>query len=179
MTHQTLAQIFFWLLAAIAVGSALLTITRRNAVHSALFLVMCFFSLAGLYVMLNAQFIAAVQVIVYAGAIMVLFLFVVMLLESGNAESGLNTVSFQSALGWTFGIIIALQLAYIFFALKIAAVAKEEMVPQSVINKVGSTEMVSTVLYTKYIYPFEIVSVLLLIAIVGAIVIAKKTRKET
>jgi NADH-quinone oxidoreductase subunit J len=129
--------------------------------------------------MLNAQFIAAVQVIVYAGAIMVLFLFVVMLLESGNAESGLNTVSFQSALGWTFGIIIALQLAYIFFALKIATVAKDELVPQSVIRKVGSTEMVSTVLYTKYLYPFEIVSVLLLIAIVGAIVIAKKTRKET
>jgi len=168
------SAVLFWTFAAVAVVSALLTITRRNAVYSALFLVLCFFSIAGLYVLLNAQFIAAVQVIVYAGAIMVLFLFVIMLLNGGSCPEEDKGGGAQSVFGWLFGVILGLSLAYLTMGLKLASLAKDAQIPQDAIIKAGNSEVVAKILYTRYIYPFEAVSVLLLIAIIGAVIISKK-----
>lgn len=115
-----LTTIMFWVFAVVAVVSALLVITRSNTIYSALSLVLCFFSVAGLYVMLNAQFIAAAQVIVYAGAIMVLFLFVIMLIGAG-ASRGEERFTGQSVLGWAIGVIMVVQLASLLVGFKVAA----------------------------------------------------------
>jgi NADH:ubiquinone oxidoreductase subunit 6 (subunit J) len=123
-----LTQGLFWVLAVVAVGSALLMITRRNAVYSALFLVMCFFSVAGLYVLLNAQFIAAVQVIVYTGAIMVLFLLTIMLLGPGHAP-GEEYLSSQTLLGWVFGILLAVQVITQVSGLSVKPVVTKQPLP--------------------------------------------------
>lgn len=168
-------QALFWIFATVAAVSALLTITRRNAIYSALFLVLCFCSLAALYVLLNAQFIAAAQVIVYAGAIMVLFVFVVMLLSSGKADAG-EAVSAQSAFGWMFGLILAMQAGMFLWGAKLGKAPHYDKVTQEAINAAGGTEIVAYYLFTKFLYPFEIVSILLLVAIVGSIMIARKQK---
>jgi NADH-quinone oxidoreductase subunit J len=170
-----LKQVMFWMLAVMSVGSALVVITRKNAIYSALFLVVCFFSIAGLYVLLNAQFIAAVQVIVYAGAVMVLFLFAIMLLQSGRVQ-GEESATLQTALGWVFGIALGVQVIVLIGALRMATIAKNMQVTDDMIRDIGSTEIVGYALYSRYIYPFEAVSVLLLVAIVGAVIIAKRKK---
>jgi NADH-quinone oxidoreductase subunit J len=170
-----LKQVLFWTLAFVSVGSALLVITRKNAIYSALFLVVCFFSIAGLYLMLNAQFVAAVQVIVYAGAIMVLFLFAVMLLQSGRTPGEEHT-TLQTLLGWVLGFVLAAQVVMLIFTLRLASVPSHLQVTQERFQEVGNTEMIGYALYSKYIYPFEAVSVLLLISIIGAVMISKKNK---
>lgn len=114
-----LTTIMFWALAVVAAGAALMVITRANAIYSALSLVLCMFALAGLYVMLNAHFIAAAQVIVYAGAIMVLFLFVIMLLGPG-ASRGEERFTSQAILGWAIGVIMVVQLASLLAGFRLA-----------------------------------------------------------
>ena len=132
-----LTTVMFYSLAAVAVISALLVITRRNAVYSALFLVLCFFAVAGLYVMLNAQFIAAAQVIVYAGAIIVLFLFTVMLLGAGNSP-GEEIYTPQTLLAWALGLVIVFQLGWLLSTFRIAEQSNEPYmhdVPAQVTDK--------------------------------------------
>jgi NADH:ubiquinone oxidoreductase subunit 6 (subunit J) len=115
-----LTTIMFWVFAVVAVLAALMVITRSSAIHSALSLVLCFFAVAGLYVMLNAHFIAVAQVIVYAGAIMVLFLFVIMLIGAG-ASRGEERFTGQAILGWAIGAIMVVQLASLLAGFKLAA----------------------------------------------------------
>ena len=157
----------FALFAAVLIASGLLVILHRNPVTSALFLVLAFCSLAGLYIMMSAEFVGMVQVIVYAGAIMVLFLFVIMYLNLGrDVESGLPT-QLRRGLGWVAGAALLGEAA---------ALIGWRAVPGPVADtpvQAGNTQAIGQVLYTRYLFPFEITSLLLLVAMVGVIVIGK------
>jgi NADH-quinone oxidoreductase subunit J len=160
-------QIIFFLLAATALISGIMVVIQVNPVRSALFLVLNFFALAGIYLLANAQFIAAIQIIVYAGAIMVLFLFVIMLLNLRQPEEG----GAQLHLGQK---IIGSSLATATAALVIYTIVKIKLPPgRPAVPDFGSTEMVAKSLFTDYLLPFEVTSILLLVAVVGAVILAR------
>ncbi len=163
-------EILFWLLSAMAVGCALGVILSRNPVSSVLFLILTFFSISGHYIMLNAQFLAIVNIIVYAGAIMVLFLFVIMLMNL-NAD-----VEPQKSKIVQFAGIIS---GGILFLVLLAALRSASMIPlEKRSTEIGLISNLGKLLFTKYVLPFEISSVLFLSAIIGAIVIGKKDEGE-
>ncbi|MFO7445880.1 MAG: NADH-quinone oxidoreductase subunit J [Ignavibacteriaceae bacterium] len=166
---MSLDLILFIVFAGVAAASAVLMITRSNAVISALFLILNMGSLAGIYLLLNAQFIAVVQVIVYAGAIMVLFLFVIMLLRP-EKERLLETKGIK-AFAFAIAILVFLQLAYMIFLANPSQAGNPE-VAASV--DAGTVESIGRELYTNYILPFEAAGYLLLAATIGALVLAKK-----
>ncbi|HEY6193148.1 MAG TPA: NADH-quinone oxidoreductase subunit J [Bacteroidota bacterium] len=167
MNTETL---FFFLVAGLAVVSGLLVVTRANPIKSVLFLIVNFFCLAVLYLTLQAQFIAVIQIIVYAGAIMVLFLFVIMLLNLGD-ETRTAVKPGVAKLG-----AIALAAAVLAEILIGAGVLHLQSAPAQSDRAagMGTVESVGAVLYTGYLLPFEITSILLLAAMVGVIVLAKK-----
>jgi NADH-quinone oxidoreductase subunit J len=161
-------QIIFFLLAATALISGIMVVIQVNPVRSALFLVLNFFALAGIYLLANAQFIAAIQIIVYAGAIMVLFLFVIMLLNLRQPEEGGSQLHIGQKI---FGSTLATATA----ALVIYTIMKIKVPPgRPWTAEFGTTEMVARSLFTEYLLPFEATSILLLVAVVGAVVLAKK-----
>ena len=164
--------LLFYGLAAIMVVSSLMVILRKSPVHSALFLVLTFLCLAGVYLLLNAEFIAAVQVIVYAGAIMVLFLFVIMLLNLEIEVASQSGHSLQKFWAMVLSIILAISLGFIMTA-KVFTGAKGTYTLEKV-NEMGNSELIGRLLFTDFLLPFEITSVLLLAAIIGAIILAKK-----
>lgn len=167
---MNLEIILFILFAGVAAISAVLMITRKNPVMSALFLILNFGALAGLYLLLNAQFIAVTQVIVYAGAIMVLFLFVIMLLRPEHEISILKMPGIKM-FSFAIVILVFLQLAYmIFFAHPTGALNPDV---NASINA-GTIEQIGKTLYTNYVLPFEAAGYLLLAAAIGALVLAKK-----
>jgi len=159
---------FFYFLSGIAVVSAMLVITRRNAVHSAIALIFTLLSLAGLYLMLYAPFVAAVQIILYVGGIMVLFLFVIMLV---NIDRTMVEEQFNKQ--WLAGVLAALALGALFVVVyaKGSAIFPAKNVAMS---ESSNTQQIGLMLYQNYLLPFEIASLLLLVAIVGAVVMAKK-----
>ena len=164
-------QVMFWLCGIIAIIFSFMMIIKRNPVHSALCLVVVFVSMAVLYVLLGAEFMAAVQVIVYAGAIMVLFLFVIMLLNleeevhrQGKSRLTLKTSSIVGA---------GLLLLFLISGGVFRAVSNMGTAGQAA-AETSNTRAVAELLFTKYLLPFEVTSVLLLAAIVGAIVLAGK-----
>jgi NADH-quinone oxidoreductase subunit J len=161
--------VLFAALAAVLVVSSLLVILHRNPVSSALFLVLAFCSLAGIYLLLRAEFIGMVQVIVYAGAIMVLFLFVIMYLNLGHDVEGGVAIAVRRGLGWVIGAVLVVEGALLLGR----GWAPGPAAPQSVTPAVGNTQAVGLLLYTRYLFPFEITSMVLLVAMVGAIVIAR------
>ncbi|MBI3586049.1 MAG: NADH-quinone oxidoreductase subunit J [Ignavibacteriales bacterium] len=145
-------------------------ITRRSPVMSALYLILNFFALAGLYLTLHAQFIAVIQILVYAGAIMVLFLFVIMLLNLGDEKKLSEKMSYKKIIpaGLSFGLLMEL--------LYIVSYAKSDL-PLTHIERateIGTVEYVGKALFTDFLFPFEVTSILLLAAIIGAVVLAKK-----
>ncbi len=158
--------------AAILVLSSVMVVVHRNPVTSALFLVVAFCSLAGIYLLLRAEFLGLVQVIVYAGAIMVLFLFVIMYLNLGHdTEAGLAP-ALRRGIGWLVGLTLLLIAATLFmrpWAAGPAAPAPPSPAP-------GNTQAVGLLLYSRYLFPFEITSIVLLVAMVGVIVIARGRR---
>jgi NADH-quinone oxidoreductase subunit J len=165
----------FWLFAAVAILAAVLCITRRSPVASALWLVTTLFNVAALFVLLDAHFLAAVQVLVYAGAIMVLFLFVIMLLNLGERNPG------ESG-GWRpgrlVGGLVALGLLAELFVLRRAVPPDSIRLPAGAsaahLAAQGAVKSLSVPLFQAYLVPFEITSVMLLAAIVGAVVLAKR-----
>lgn len=161
-------QFFFYLLSAVAIISAVFVITRRNAVHSALSLIVTLLSLAGLYLMLYAPFVAAVQIVVYAGGIMVLFLFVIMLV---NLEKAVKEAQFNKQ--WIAGVVAAVCLAALFAVVYHKGAALFPGTPLT-LAETDNTQRIGIGLYQTYVLPFEIASLLLLVAIVGAVVMAKK-----
>ena len=167
---MNLEIILFIIFGTIAAISAVLMVTRNNAVISALFLVLNFACLSGLYLLLNAQFIAVTQIIVYAGAIMVLFLFVIMLLRP-DSDLVLRKKSRIKIIAITAGIFIFIQLVYIIFFFSPPVSQKSSV--QSSINS-GTIEQIGTEIYTNYIISFEAAGFLLLAAAIGALVLAKK-----
>jgi len=159
--------ILFALIAVLAVGSALAMLFSRNAVYSALFLVFNFLIVAVLYLLLNAAFIAMVQVTVYAGAIMVLFLFVVMLL-GGEQISGKPSTKWQLPLALIFGAALLAVLGYMLLFRPSGAVSLPPVTADF-----GSPAVVGGELFRRYLVPIEIASVLLLVSMVGAIVLTR------
>jgi NADH-quinone oxidoreductase subunit J len=159
---------FFYLLSGLAILSGVLVITRKNPVHSALALILTLLSLAGLYLMLYAPFVAGVQIILYAGGIMVLFLFVIMLV---NLERSQREEQFNSQ--WIVGLIAALALGTLFVGIYVKGKA---LFPEHSVQlpEQLNTQQIGIVLYGDYMFAFEIASLLLLVAIIGAVVMAKK-----
>jgi NADH-quinone oxidoreductase subunit J len=162
--------VVFVVLAPLAVVSALAMVLTRNAIYSALLLVVNFFCLAGFYVLLEAQFVAAVQVIVYAGAIMVLFLFVLMLLGTGNEVAITETLRGQrpAAVLLSLGLLVAV-VAAIF-----AGVFDAEPASLAAANEGGNVQAVGRLLFTRYTFAFETAGILLVVAAVGALVLGKR-----
>ncbi|MDO8955373.1 MAG: NADH-quinone oxidoreductase subunit J [Deltaproteobacteria bacterium] len=165
-------MVFFILLAVVTTITAILVIVQRNPVASAIYLIITFFCLAGIYLLLNAQFIAIIQVLVYAGAIMVLFLFVIMLLNLEKEKKIITRHRLQKVVGVFLGVILLAQIGMIFNSVLLEG-GKGNFPPEKV-AAIGNTEVVARLLFTDFLLPFEITSVLLLVAIIGAIVLAKK-----
>lgn len=164
--------LIFYSLAAVMVVSSLMVILRKNPVHSALFLILTFFCLAGIFLQLNAEFIAAVQVIVYAGAIMVLFLFVIMLLNVEREAAAGGGRRLQKFCALLLCLIVANALVAA-SGMSVFTGARGAYPPEKV-AAVGNSALIGKALFTDFLLPFEITSVLLLAAIIGAVVLAKK-----
>ncbi len=165
-----LPELFFGYYAVVIVFLSILVVTRRNPVHSVMWMLLLFFHIAGLYLFLNAEFIAAIQVIVYAGAILVLFLFVVLLL---NLREEIKTDRLIGS--WPVAFVIA----SVFFV--IVSISIKSLVPAppgkysiAFIQEVTHTKALGQLLYTEFLFPFEIASLVLLVAVIGAIVLAKR-----
>jgi NADH-quinone oxidoreductase subunit J len=161
-------------MAFLALGSAILMIRARNAVHSALLLVGNFFTLAVMYVLLDAHFLAAVQIIVYAGAIMVLFLFVIMLLGVDRDESLVERIPFQYPLAIILGVGFAGTAVW---AIR-STLGGTPFRGLEDANATGNVEALGRVLFTKYMFPFEVASVLLIVAAIGAMVLGRRRDEE-
>ncbi len=169
MSLAYLEPILFVGLALVAGISGLLVVTQRHAIYSALYLIITMGSLAGLYILLEAHFVWAVQVLVYAGAIMVLFLFVIMLLNLPREDVPYARRDFRRILlAGGLATMLLLELALVLIFRPNVGAAK------ALTPGFGTTEMVGRLLFSQYLFPFEITSVILLIAIVGALVLAKK-----
>ena len=167
-------MIIFLGLAAVAIATAVSMLISRNAIYSAVFLVMNFITIAVLYLLLNAAFIALVQVTVYAGAIMVLFLFVIMLLGAEHVEAS-RRMPWQLPVAVVFGLILVGEFGLMLYT-RMDALTESV---QSVVEGFGSPASVGSELFRTYLIPFEITSVLLLVAMVGAIVLSRNDRKES
>src|SRR6266852_5344144 len=159
---------FFYLFAALMLIGGIAVITRKNPVHSALALIVTLLAQASIYLMLYAPFVAGVQIILYAGGIMVLFLFVIMLV---SIDRSIRERQFNSQ--WVVGIIAATALGGLFIAVytKGTSIFPEHVLP---VVENDNTQKVATMLYGQYMFAFEIASLLLLVAIIGAVVMAKK-----
>jgi len=166
-----LLQIGFIYLATVIVLCALMVVISKNPVHSALYMLPLFFHVAGIFVMLDAEFVAAVQILVYAGAILVLFLFVIMLLNVRSEEAGER---FQ--MSWPVAVPLAITLAGIFMIalLHTKTMGVHGKYTVETLKAIGNSQAIGQVLYTDFLFPFEIASVILLVAMVGAIVLATK-----
>jgi len=163
--------VFFYLFAAVSVAAAVLVVVQKKAVYSALALIVCFGAMAGLFFQLGSQFIAAIQVIVYAGAIMVLFVFVIMLIDpeaEAYPEGSLRHISFW-AIPLAVMLVFLLIQAFPDFLGSAAGNRAASVQPE------GSVENVARALFTQYVVPFEVTSILILVAILGAIVLARRS----
>ena len=163
-------SIFFFVVAAVAVIMSIMVVTCKNPINSALSLVMTFFCLATFYVMLDAPFMAVTQVIVYAGAIMVLIVFVIMLLNV-KAESG-KRGSHSVLAGSAMGVFILFLTCW--FLIKGSMTGATGTMDTAQVIKYGHVELIGKALFTDFLLPFEITSLLLLAAIIGAVILAKK-----
>jgi len=161
-----MAPVAFFAIAAIAVASALGLILRPNAIHGALFLVVNLGSVAALYLMLGAEFLAAAQVIVYAGAIMVLFVFAIMVLIPGKEEAGPDPRRGARLVALPVGGLLLLVLVFV--------VVSRWNAPRGAVVPSGSASAVGRLLFTSYLFPFELTSVLLLAAMVGVLLLARR-----
>ncbi len=176
---MTAGSVFYWIIfiltALTAIGAAVMVITRRNPIHSAMFLVLNFLCIAVLYLLLNAQFIAIVQVMIYAGAIMMLVIFVIMLL---SVEEEKRQRPMRLSPAQVMGLVLVLILfAQLIYGVAIAVLPGDlgEFSPER-IARVGDVKTVAGLLFTKFLFPFEVASILLLVGIIGAVILSKKER---
>lgn len=168
---MTIEALLFYFFAVTGVGSAVAMVIAKNAVHAALLLVAVQVALAIMFLLQGAFFIAALQVIVYAGAIMVLFIFVVMLLGVDKKEALVERLAFQRTLAVGLGLLLVAQIAYL--AVRGALEVASEPVVKALPGE-GNVEAVARVLFTNWALPFEATSILLVVAVVGAMVLAKR-----
>ncbi len=173
-------HVLFFVFAALAVLSALGVVMRKNPVHAGVSLLMTFVSFAALYILINAQFIAVIQITIYAGAILVLVLFVIMLLNLRDPGRGFIDLAFNTRQGVAALVFVGLfiiELVTLLFLRYFQPANTSGPYSTAKINATGSIESLAEVLFTKYLFPFEVVSVLLLVAIIGAVVLTRRDSK--
>ncbi len=172
-----IATICFYLFSAILVASAVMVIAARNPVHSVLFLILAFFNAAGLFVLMGAEFLAMILVVVYVGAVAVLFLFVVMMLDVDFAKLRSGFMKYLPV-GAAVGLILLAELALVAGAWTFAPeAASATQVPIPDPAQVGNTHALGLVLYTDYVYVFQVAGLVLLVAMIGAIVLTLRDRE--
>jgi NADH-quinone oxidoreductase subunit J len=168
-----LVEILFWSFSAVLVGAAFGVILARNPVHSVLYLVLCFFNAAVLWLLIEAEFLAIVLVLVYVGAVMVLFLFVVMMLDI-NVEQLREGFARNAPLGVLIAVIMVIELWYVLWVRRLGIELPGATAP--LMEGPGNTAEIGAVLYTEYVYPFQLAAVVLLIAIIAAITLTMRKR---
>ena len=174
MIVQALA---FYMFATVAIAAGVMVISARNPVHSVLFLIAAFFNAAGLFVLMGAEFLAMILVIVYVGAVAVLFLFVVMMLDINFVEMRQGFLQYLP-IGGLIGVILLIELLFIFASWTMAPdAANVAAAPMSALGEVSNTRALGLLLYTKYIYFFQASGLVLLVAMIGAIVLTLRKRK--
>ena len=172
------AALFFYLFAAVAIAAAVMVIAARNPVHSVLFLILAFFNGAGLFILLGAEFLAFILVIVYVGAVAVLFLFVVMMLDVDFAELRQGMLTYMPV-GATIGLILLVELVLVLGTWTITPEALQLVgAPAPDAAAVTNTEALGRILYTRYIYFFQAAGMILLVAMIGAIVLTLHHKRD-
>jgi NADH-quinone oxidoreductase subunit J len=166
-----LDTVLFYVFALLSLGGGILTITRRSPVHSAIWLITSLLGIAGLYLLLRAEFLAGVQIILYVGGIMVLFVFVIMLV---NLDAAAKERRFSGQKWPAAACVLALALQALWFVAEGAGRFKLAQPSPAGGEGIGNSEQISRVLFSQYLLPFELASILLLVAIIGAVVMAKK-----
>ena len=175
MIIQTLA---FYLFSAVTVFAAVMVISSKNPVHSVLFLILAFFNSAGLFVLLGAEFLAMILVVVYVGAVAVLFMFVVMMLDINIAELKHGFLQYLP-LGGVVGLILLLELILSLGGFIISSQSQSSIAaPRPNANEVTNTEAIGNLIYTNYIYFFQAAGLILLVAMIGAIVLTHRSREN-
>ncbi|MFO1317053.1 MAG: NADH-quinone oxidoreductase subunit J, partial [Burkholderiales bacterium] len=169
---MTFHTAIFYAFAAILIFAALRVVTTRNPVHAALWLVLCFFTAAGVWLLLHAEFLAIALVLVYVGAVMVLFLFVVMMLDV-NFDSLRKNFRSYIPVGATVGVLVLLEMALVVVGSRVGGGAPPPVAEGS------NTKALGRLLYVDYVYPFEIAAVVLLVAIIAAIALTHRKRRES
>jgi NADH-quinone oxidoreductase subunit J len=168
---MTVATLFFYLFSAVMLASGVMVISSRNPVHSVLFLILAFFNAAGLFILLGAEFLAMILVVVYVGAVAVLFLFVVMMLDIDFAELRQGMLNYLPV-GATIGLILMVELVLVVAGWSISPdLMKTVTSPAPPITDMTNTEALGRILYTKYIYYFQAAGLILLVSMIGAIVL--------
>jgi len=171
-----IAAIAFYCFAAVAIASAVMVISARNPVHSVLFLILTFFNAAGLFVLIGAEFIAMILIVVYVGAVAVLFLFVVMMLDIRFAELREGFMQYLPV-GGLIGLILLVELIMVGGSWALSpAVEKARAFPAPPVDQMTNTHAIGQILYTDYIYLFQGAGLVLLVAMIGAIVLTLRTR---
>ncbi|MFQ5543904.1 MAG: NADH-quinone oxidoreductase subunit J [Nitrospiria bacterium] len=165
------AQLLFFYFGGMTVAGAIVAVTAPNLIYSALALLLTFIHIAGIYVLLNAEFIAAVQIIVYAGAILVLYLFVLMLFNPEQEKLYLHK---QYKVGIFLGAVVLFMMLFAGYRTEILGIGGGVTV--EAVREMGHTRVIGNALYTNYIFPFEIASLILLVAMFGAIILAGRGR---
>jgi NADH-quinone oxidoreductase subunit J len=169
--------ICFYIFAVIAVASGVMVISARNPVHSVLFLILAFFNAAGLFVLMGAEFLAMILVIVYVGAVAVLFLFVVMMLDINFVQLRQGFLQYLP-IGALIGLVLLVELALVFGAWVVAPeVAATAAAPMPPLAQVTNTAALGARIYTRYVYAFQAAGVILLVAMIGAIVLTLRSRE--
>lgn len=172
-----LTSLFFYLFAAITVAAAFMVISSRNPVHSVLWLILAFFNSAALFLMLGAEFLAMILIVVYVGAVAVLFLFVVMMLDVDFAELRQGFLQYLP-IGAIIGIILLIELIMVLASYAIAPeLTANPVVPIPDISQVSNTEALGLLIYTKYVYFFQAAGMVLLVAMIGAIVLTLRHKE--
>jgi NADH-quinone oxidoreductase subunit J len=171
-----LNALFFYLFAGTCVAAAFMVIAVKNPVHAVLFLILAFFNAAGLFVLLGAEFLAMILVVVYVGAVLVLFLFVVMMLDVDFAELRAGFLKYLP-IGATIGILLFVELVLI-LAAWVTAPEITAQAPTPPISQMSNTAALGQILYTKYVYLFEAAGLILLVAMIGAIVLTLQHKRD-
>jgi NADH-quinone oxidoreductase subunit J len=174
-----LSAIMFYIFAAVAIASGVMVVSARNPVHSVLFLILAFFNAAGLFVLLGAEFLAMILVIVYVGAVAVLFLFVVMMLNIDFVQLRTGAMKYLPV-GLVVGLILFAELAFVFGSWVIApGISAVAAAPTPAVSSATNTRALGDLLYTHYFFAFQLAGMVLLVAMIGAIVLTLRQRVGT
>ena len=171
-----LSAFLFYLFAIVCIGSAFMVVATKSPVHAVLFLILAFFNAAGLFVLLGAEFLAMILIVVYVGAVMVLFLFVVMMLDVDFAQLRAGFIKYLPV-GAVVGILLLVELLFVVGAW-LAAPTLVSDAPMPPLDKTSNTQALGEVLYTDYVYLFEAAGLILLVAMIGAIVLTLHHKRD-